>query len=386
MDTGTRSGAGSPGTWTWCGLLALGLATGVASCRDDRDAHPGANDETGSHLLVSSSRGNDIVRFDQQTGAFIDVLVPADGTLDHPDWLALRDGHLYVSSGTSPVNSAILRFDIETGEYVDSFATDGGLHRPYGFAFGPDGYLYVASFLSDQILRYHGDTGAFVDVLAQGDGRPGGLNGPDAVVFGPDGALYVTTQGSVAVSGEPTFPGLPSEVLRLDPSTGLAEVVVTDVTPMPDSAGFVSLLGAVFGPDCPATCDLFVSDFANGVRRYDRNGNLLQEISTSYTDTPTHNSTGSLALGDQGRLFVAGFDSSEDAGYPGVILRYDGHGGAPLPAKQGQGAVFVPANQNLVRPIAILALPGQRAAQNPPCVARYSRSSAVVSRPSTWFR
>jgi sugar lactone lactonase YvrE len=354
-------GYGSPGTWTRRGLLVLGLATWVVCGGDDGNVLPNVDGDMvgGSYLLVANSRRNDIVRFDQQTGAFIDVLVPTGGTLDHPDWLAVRGGHLYVSSGTSQANSAILRFDAETGEHVDSFATGGGLHRPYGFAFGPDGYLYVASFLSDQILRYRGDTGAFVDVFAQGEGRPGGLNGPDAVVFGPDGALYITTQGSVAVSGEPTFPGLPSEVLRFDPSTGQSEVLVTNITPMPDSAGFVSLLGAVFGPDCPAACDLFVSDFANGVRRYDRDGNLLQEISTSYTGTPTHNSTGSLTFGDQGTMFVAGFDSTEGSGHPGVILRYDGHGGDPLPANKGQGAVFVPTNQNLVRPIGILAVPGR---------------------------
>ena len=42
----------------------------------------------------------------------------------------------------------------------------------------PGGDLLVSSFLSNQVLRYDGTTGAFVGNFAQG----GGLNGPGGMV------------------------------------------------------------------------------------------------------------------------------------------------------------------------------------------------------------
>ena len=76
-------------------------------------------------------------------------------------------------------------------------ASGGGLFRPYGTAFEPGSgggkYLYVSSFVSDQILRYDGTTGQFVDVFASGGtGKSGDLNGPNSLLFGSDGSLYLT--------------------------------------------------------------------------------------------------------------------------------------------------------------------------------------------------
>ena len=54
----------------------------------------------------------------------------------------------------------------------------GGLVRAQGLTFGPDGNLYVSSSVNDQVLRYDGSTGAFLDAfVSQGSG---GLDGPEA--------------------------------------------------------------------------------------------------------------------------------------------------------------------------------------------------------------
>lgn len=313
---------------------------------------------TDPYLLVGNTNSDNVLRFDQETGAFIDELIPAGAGLDNPDLILARGDHLYISSGTTPESSGIYRFERDSGAFVDVFASGGGLHRPYGFAFGSDGHLYVSSFLTDQILRYDADTGAFVDVFAEGNGQAGGLNGPNGMVFGEDGMLYVSTQGSVAVDGMPTFPGLPSEVLRFDVSNGASEVFIEQPDPLADSAGFVSLLGVVFGPDCAAgACDLFVSDFANGIRRYDSEGNLLDTISTSYTGAPTTNFTGSLTFGANGALFAVGFDNTEGSDNAGVLLRWDADTGDPRPGAGLTGALFVDAEEaQLFRPIGILAI------------------------------
>jgi DNA-binding beta-propeller fold protein YncE len=298
------------------------------------------------------------VGYDQKTGAYRGELIPpGSGGLKAPDGMVLHtDGMLYVSSGDDAASSAVLRFNPDTGAFVDRFAKGGGLIRPYGIAFGSDGRLYVSSFLTDQILRYDAQTGAFIDVFAQGDGMPGGLNGPNGLAFGPDGMLYVSTEGSVAVNGEPTFPGLPSQVLRFDVATGDATVFIEEPALSADSAGFVSLLGLVFGPDCSAgACDLFVSDFANDIGRYDAvTGELLGTLPTGYAGvTPRTNFMGSLAFGEGGKLFTVGFDR-EGESPPGTILRFDGRTGIPLPGDGQTGAVLVGADAAMKRPIGVL--------------------------------
>jgi DNA-binding beta-propeller fold protein YncE len=320
-----------------------------------------------SHLLlVGNTGGNDVAAFDERSGRSLGSFIkPGSGGLSEPDAMSIGpDGRLYVSSGTTAENSAILRFDARDGHFIDRFAYGGGLVRPYGHAFGPDGMLYVSSYLTDQILRFDAHSGKPIDVLVTGTGRPGGTNGPNALTFGPDGMLYVSTEGSVRGSfAEP----LPSEVLRIDTRTGSAEVFIAQPEPSSSSPGFVSLLGLAFGPDCgrcerasgeSGRCDLFVSDFANDIRRYDRHGQLVAQYSTNYTGTvPSSNAIGGLAFGPHGHLFTVGFDLREDDEM-GAVLRFDTTRNAPHPRPTQSGALFVPPNSQLKRPIGIVVVPG----------------------------
>ncbi len=306
----------------------------------------GPNPDT---LLVGNTRGDNVYQFNAQTGAFIkEFIAPRTGGLSDPDTLlygpdANGDGQadLYVASGNKPSTStevgasSVLVYDGQSGAFIKALVRDnpattvdetGGLFRPYGMAFGPDGNLYVSSFRSDKILRYNATTGAFVDVFASGTGTANGLNGPNGLLF-IGNSLYVTTQGSVAdADGNVSFV-FDSQVLRYDSLAAGSTPIVFAPQPTPDPAsfGFVSFLGLALAPNG----DLYVSDFANSIRRYNlTTGTLVETLSTNYTGTtPSSNFIGNLAFSTTGDLYVAGFDVNTEIG---AVIRYDGSSGTPV--------------------------------------------------------
>ena len=324
-----------------------------------------------SRFLVGNTRGNNVLMFDAYTGSPLGTFIEK-GRLDNPDTLLFGpDGNgdgksdLYIASGTKKGSSSILRFDGQTGSFIDVFVGDnantnldesGGLIRPYGLAYGPDGNFYVSSFLTDQILRYNGATGAFIDVFAQGNGKKDGLNGPNGLLF-INNSLYVTTQGSVATVNPQTgevradfSAGLSSQVLRYDSlAAGTTPTVFAIPKPSPDSFNFVSLLGLAVGEDS----DLYVSDFANGIQRYDlETGNLVNTLSTNYTTNkpPSNNFIGGLAFAPNGNLLTVGFNVSTTQG---AVLSYESEGNSPVSPFQ----VLVPTNPVLERPVGITFFP-----------------------------
>jgi WD40 repeat protein len=167
--------------------------------------------------LYVACNGGAVRRYNAATGAYLSTFVSqGSGGLSGVDGLAFGpDGNLYVASqGTDQV----LRYNGTTGAFMNAFvgAGSGGLDNPRGIAFGPDGNLYVSSFLTHSILRYQGPSGASPGSPLPAPGqsgatfvapKSGGLFNPIALTFGPDGNLY--TDGYVT-------PG----ILRFDGDTG----------------------------------------------------------------------------------------------------------------------------------------------------------------------
>jgi DNA-binding beta-propeller fold protein YncE len=79
-----------------------------------------------------------------------------------------------------------------------------GFSFPTGLAFGPDGNLYVAGRDSENVARFNGSTGSFIDFFAD----LSALDRPIGLIFGPDENLYVS--GGIFTS----------DVLRFDGMTG----------------------------------------------------------------------------------------------------------------------------------------------------------------------
>ncbi|WP_223278453.1 Vgb family protein [Nostoc sp. 'Peltigera membranacea cyanobiont' 232] len=325
-----------------------------------------------AELLIGNSDSNSIIIFDEQTGNFKgNFTTPGSGGLRSPDDLTFGgDGNLYVSSGgdsglnlfdpSYPKDSAVLRYSPK-GKFLGVAASGHGLTRPYGKAFGTDGSLYVSSFRTNQILRFDGKTGRFLGVFASdnnnGLGSPNGLNGPNGLLFGKDCSLYVVTEGTANdASGNLVFP-YESQVLRYSPAqvagnkpTTTPSVFISQPLPLPESFGFVSLLGLVQAPND----DILVSDFAGGIRRYSSSGVLLSTLSTNYTGTtPSNNFIGYLTFGtgnSRKNLYTVGFDFQNNN--IGSILAYQYAQGS---STNFSGNQFT--NNSLVRPIGITAVP-----------------------------
>ncbi|MEX2137730.1 MAG: Calx-beta domain-containing protein [Pirellulales bacterium] len=232
---------------------------------------------------------------------FIDQFIPEGSEFVRPRQPAFGpDGNgdgvedLYIASADT---DEILRYDGDTGAFLDVFVSQGsgGLNGPADLEFGPDGNLYVSGFEGNHVLRYDGLTGAFLDEIGSG------LAGPIGLTFGSDGALYIASHFG-------------SQVLKYD-SSGLSVFVP------PGSGGLIHARNALFGPDAngDGTNDLYVASGESWqVLRYDGlTGGFIDVFAT--TDGPA----AWMEVGPDGDLYV-GVAKNPDAEF----VRFDIETGA----------------------------------------------------------
>ena len=270
-----------------------------------------------------------VLRYDGNTGAFIDEFLPYDISLYNTFTVTFgEDDHLYTVTWESSFYGArdqVRRWDGQTGAFIDVFASNvqvnGGLEDSRGFTYGPDGNLYAGGGVSQNVMRYDGQTGDLIDeFVAPGSG---GLLTPRGVTFGADGNLYVASRDTASI-------------LRYDGLTG----AFIDAFVPSSSGGLVGPQDILFGP---ADGHLYVADFQlDAILRYDgMTGAFLDEFVASGSGgliDPT-----GMTFGPDGHLYVAG----------GGVLRYDGLTGtfidAFVPLGTGglvspTGVVFGPDN------------------------------------------
>src|SRR5262245_54578060 len=88
----------------------------------------------------------------------------------------------------SYLHDDVLAYDAQTGASLGVFVPSGlgGLNQPSELLFGPNNDLFVGSDSPNQILRYDGLTGAFLQkyVMPNNDNARG-------IAFGADGNMYV---------------------------------------------------------------------------------------------------------------------------------------------------------------------------------------------------
>lgn len=274
-------------------LISLLFASFVAAPRAD------------ANLCVASRGSNQVLSYDETTGAFIGTCATGGELLAPLPLVFGPDGNLYVGDLTS-----IKRYNGTTGAFIDIFVTPGG----EGLAFGPDGNLYVSSFGpgGGEVLRYNGNTGAFIDVFVPTG--TGGLDVPRSLVFGPDGNLYVNSDCCL---------GTINSVLRYNGMTG----AFIDAFVPPGSGGLLEPQGLVFGPDG----NLYVGSghVPSSVLRY--NGTTGAFIDAFVpAGASSLSAPRGLVFGPDGNLYVSSQNNN-------TILRYNGTTGTFIDA-------FVPSN------------------------------------------
>jgi len=208
-----------------------------------------------------------VLRYDAETGALIGEFVAAgSGGLKDTAGIAFGpDSNLYVASWSS---NEILRYDGADGTFIDEFIS--GVNGPYSITFGPDGNLYVGLYAQDEVYRYDATTGAFIDKFVSKSDN-GGLDTPEQIIFGPDGDLYIASFKT-------------DEVLRYDGSTGAFKGVFVSAS----SGGLNDPSGLAFGPDGKLYVTGNASD--NVLRYHGTTGVFIDEYVTASAgglDAPT---------------------------------------------------------------------------------------------------
>ncbi len=302
-------------------------ANRVITQENENDAAP-----VPGFLLVGGVYSNSVVWKNEDSG-LVSEFVPGQGSMASPyDLTYGPDGHLYVIGGYT---DSIVRYDGQTGEWLDVFVSmnEGGLSGSRGLTFGADGDLYVSSMLTGEILRFDGQTGAFLDVFVAAG--VGGLSYPHHLIFGVDGNLYVCS--------------VSDEILRYDGPTGafLDEALTSIDLPWgivlgPDDNLYV----------CAANTDeviqlgggVFVSAGSGGLYdpkglSFDGNGNLLVASRRTAQILQYDGSDGSFIAafaggGSGGVIRPRGITYGPDANLyvssdiTDEVLRYDGYTGA----------------------------------------------------------
>jgi sugar lactone lactonase YvrE len=226
-------------------------------------------------------------------------------TLEALETRACPSTDLFVSSYAT---SLVLRYDGNTGAFLGTFARGRVIGTDLGLTYGPDNNLYVDGFDSHSVVRHNGATGKLLNVFVPP--QNGGLCGAEGMAFGPDKNLYVSNDTTSAACGS-----TPGSVLRYDGTTG----AFIDTFVPPNSGGLSQANDLHFGPDGR----LYVSSAnTNNILRYDA-------VTGAFIDEFVKAGSGGLDLangftwGRDGNLYV-------NSSLNNSVKRYDGKSGAYL--------------------------------------------------------
>jgi len=271
-------------------------------------------------------------------------------------------GDLLVASYNT---DSILRYDGQTGAFIGTFATGSELNEVEYMTLGPDGNLYVSSFWTDSILRYDGQTGALIDTFADNQ-----MPNAQGLTFGSDGDLYALTGLTIGGSKLQHYDGQTGMLIEtLLWAPGLHGLAASDLTFAPD--GNLYLVGngikrfdfqtgnldlittGVIGSHVTLGLDdlLYISRSENPDDRIDRfEWQTGDFIDTFNSGGNLSTATGSI-FGPDGNLYVS-------SGGTDVVLRYNGQTGVFIDIFASGGGLDGPMALVFIAQSVACALPG----------------------------
>ncbi len=263
-----------------------------------------------STLYVGSFNNNSVLRFDGETGDFIDTFIQeGSGGLDGPVGLTFgpQKPNLYVTSiftdSTPP--GQVLQYKGSSGEFIKTFTPNfPSLIFSQDLAFGPNSNLYVTNAGLDTIEEYNGQTGEYIGSLFPAN--PSICDAPFSITAYGEASLYFSC----------TFT---NNVQRYDLNTGEIELLGNA------SSDGAAPGGLSIGPDGA----LYVANFsANTIDRYDLETGAVQ-VFIDGVDSPVQ-----PVFGPNGDLYVSS-NPTQKVGQPvpGRVLRYDGPTGRLVDAQ-----------------------------------------------------
>ena len=204
-----------------------------------------ANMAFGQRLLVSSSGSGEVKQYEFASKSYRGNFLFSNNLRGVRKVVYGPDGNLYAASGDT---DEVKRYNGRSGAFINNFvrAGSGGLSNPTGMAFGPDGNLYVASAGTNDVKKYNKLTGMYMGDFATG----GDLDTPLGIAFGPDNNLYVCSSGLTSGNqGVKRYNGISGAFMNTFASGG----------------GLRGATGLAFGPDA----NLYVSSGdTDEVKRY----------------------------------------------------------------------------------------------------------------------
>ena len=133
----------------------------------------------GNRLITAERNTNTLLSFNLNNLTAAPQVLSTQG-LDKPEHLAVDSkANIYVANAGS---KDVSQFD-SNGNFLGRFisAGSGGLGQLGCLTIGPEGDIYICSTDTDQVLKYDGVSGAFLDVFVKT--AAGGLNQPVSIVF-----------------------------------------------------------------------------------------------------------------------------------------------------------------------------------------------------------
>ena len=129
----------------------------------------------GRELLTTISVGDASMN---EIGSPSDFVAAGSGGLDRPDGMALGpDGNVYVASTAATQCAPLQRHHRPAASARSSPRAPAGSPTVYGLAFGPRRQPLRRQRRHDQVFRYNGTTGAFMNISSRAGS--GGLDTPD---------------------------------------------------------------------------------------------------------------------------------------------------------------------------------------------------------------